>query len=277
MAKPQIIHSLVRVGIILAITYAIFALLVFLGQRRILYFPSKRPLDRLVTQARQQSLEPWRNQSGDLIGWKHTQDANGPRVLILQGNAGCAVDRACYIQGLTTAGFKEIYILEYPGYGARPGAPSQQTLFDAATEALTLLTKNGPVHLVGESLGTGVAAYLAGQNPKTVTAILMIAPYHNLTDVAQSTMPILPVGLMLRDRYPAARYLQNYHGPVAVLLAGDDTVVPNPFGRKLYDTYAGPKKLWLIPHAGHNDVFLRPADWWRQLAEFWRESSESAH
>ena len=57
--------------------------------------------------------------------------------------------------------------------------------------------------------------------------------------------------------------------PVAVLLAGLDVVVPNRFGRRLYEAYAGPKKLWEIPTASHNDLCDRPAEWWKELFAFW--------
>src|SRR5262249_6104079 len=160
--------------------------------------------------------------AGDFIGWKKLSATNAshPRVLITHGNAGSALDRSDYADSLNQLEPCDIYILEYPGYGPRPGSPSQQSLFRAADDALRLLEKDGPVHVVGESLGTGVAAHLAGAYPKTVSALLLIAPYHNLADVAQSHMPILPAKYMLLDRFASAEYLRNYHGPLAILLAG---------------------------------------------------------
>lgn len=273
MAKTQIMQSALRIGITLILIYIAFVVLVYFCQRRMLYAPSKHSMDTLLAEARTLQLEPWRNDSGDYIGWMYGKAANGPRALILHGNAGCAINRDYYVQSLTNAGFKEIFILEYPGYGARPGSPSQATLCAAADEAFALLEKRGPVYLVGESLGTGVAAYLAGKHSNSVAGLLMVTPYHNMTDVGQYHMPILPVRLLLKDRFPSSDFLQHYHGPMAVLLAGNDVVIPNHFGRRLYDAYSGPKKLWLIPQAGHNDVFMQPAAWWSQVAEFWRGGS----
>jgi fermentation-respiration switch protein FrsA (DUF1100 family) len=133
---------------------------------------------------------------------------------------------------------------------------------------MAVLQKDGPVYVVGESLGTGVAAYIAGTHSNSVAALLLIAPYHNLGDVAQGHMPIFPAKYMLRDKFPSAEYLRNYHGSLAVLLAGEDTVVPNRFGRRLFDAYAGPKKLWEIPKAGHNDLPYVPVEWWKELVAF---------
>ena len=102
-------------------------------------------------------------------------------------------------------------------------------------------------------------------------ALLLIAPYHNLADVAQGHMPIFPAKYMLRDNFRSAEYLRTYHGSLAVLLAGEDTVVPNKFGKRLFDAYTGPKKLWKIPQAGHNDLPHAPPDWWKELLTFWKE------
>ncbi len=81
-------------------------------------------------------------------------------------------------------------------------------------------------------------------------------------------MPLLPVHLMLVDRFPSEVYLRNYHGPVAVLVAGQDQVVREKFGRRLGDHCAGPKRLWKFPSDDHGTVMFRPPDVWTQIFEF---------
>jgi pimeloyl-ACP methyl ester carboxylesterase len=177
-----------------------------------------------------------------------------------------------FAQGLQSVEPVDVYILEYPGFGPRPGSPSQRSLFQAAADAMDLLKKEGPVYLMGESLGTGVAAYIAGTYPELVRGVLLIAPYNNLSGVAQYHMPIFPVKWMLWDRFASETYLKNYHGPVGILLAGQDKVVPIRFGRKLYDGYQGPKRVWESPQAGHEDLLDHPENWWRELVEFWKQN-----
>jgi hypothetical protein len=48
--------------------------------------------------------------------------------------------------------------------------------------------------------------------------------------------------------------------------------VPEKFGRRLYDGYSGPKRLWEYPEANHGTVTERSADDWRQIIDFWREN-----
>ena len=141
---------------------------------------------------------------------------------------------------------------------------------------MAALEKDGPFYVIGESLGTGLAAYLAGAHPKVIAALLLVAPYNDLGDVAQAHMPLFPAKWMLRDRFESSRYLREYHGPVAVLLAGRDEVVPNRFGRKLYDEYSGPKKVWEVARATHNDLPAQPQEWWRELIVFWTGKPQPA-
>ncbi len=247
---------------------------VFFAQRRLLYFPAILSSVEADALAAKNGLEHWYDGGGQFIGWKQLSKAAGPhdRILIIHGNAGSALDRADYARSLREVVDCDVYILEYPGYGSRSGSPSQEALFKAGDEAVAALEKDGRFYVVGESLGTGLAAYLAGTHPKVVAALLLVAPYNNLGDVAQAHMPLFPAKWMLRDNFESSRYLRDYHGPLAVLLAGQDEVVPNRFGRKLYDDYSGPKKVWQVPGASHNDLPNQPKEWWKELAAFWKSS-----
>ncbi len=244
MTQSKIRRKVFRVLTVVAVIYLLAAVTVFFCQRRLLYFPNQLPLPLAVQIAKRSGLEPWNGPSGELIGWRKLSQTNAShhRILITHGNAGSAIDRVDYAGYINEAEPCDVYILEYPGYGPRAGSPSQESLFRVADDAMTLLEKDGPIYLVGESLGTGVAAYLAGTHPKNVAAVLLIAPYHNLGDVAQSHMQIFPARYMLLDKFPSAEYLQKYHGPLAVLLAGQDEVVPNV-----------------------------PAAWWKELVAFWKQ------
>jgi len=224
-------------------------------------------VDQLAQSAR---LERWRDPTGLAIGMKRqcrTQPAAG-RVLVVYGNGSCATGSAHYADVIQEVAAFDVFILEYPGYADRPGSPSQQSLFRAADEAIQLLATNGPAYLVGESLGTGVAAYLAGTHADKVAGVVLLAPYNRLTDVAQAHMPLLPVRLLLVDRFPSEDYLRNYHGPVGVLVAGQDQVVPEKFGRCLYDGYAGPKRLWEFPSGDHGTVMVQPSRVWEEIIQF---------
>jgi uncharacterized protein len=239
-------------------------------QRRLIYFPPVFRPEQVEEWAQSARLERWRDSAGQAIGMKRLspkQPAAG-LVLIVYGNGSCATGCAHYADVIHDVAAFDVFILEYPGYADRPGSPSQKSLFRAADEALQLLTTDGPVYLVGESLGTGVAAYLAGTHSNQVAGVVLLAPFNRLVDTAQYHYPLLPVRLLLVDRFPSEDYLRRYHGPVAVLVAGQDSVVPEKFGRRLYDGYAGPKRLWEFPAGDHGTVMTQPPAIWEQIIAF---------
>jgi pimeloyl-ACP methyl ester carboxylesterase len=255
---------------ICAVVYIILCLGCAGLQRRLIYFPpSVNPVE-VEQYAASQNLTRWTNSLGEPVGWKRfspVQPAQG-QVLITHGNAGCAFECGHYADAIQQAAPFDVFIVEYPGYENRAGKPTERSLDAAAAEALELLPTNRPTYLVGESLGTGVATYLAGKNPHAVAGVVLLAPYNSLVSVAQTHMVILPVGLLLADRFPSEKDLRAYHGAVAMLVAGRDTVVPERFGRRLYDSYQGPKRLWEFPEGDHGTVMIQPAETWKQIIEF---------
>jgi pimeloyl-ACP methyl ester carboxylesterase len=240
-------------------------------QRRLIYYPPVFTTEQVDDFAKAAKLERWRNPAGQAVGMKRlspTQPAEG-RVLLVYGNGSCATGCARYADVIQKAAALDVFVLEYPGYADRAGEPSQESLFRAADEGLQLLGTNSPVYLVGESLGTGVAAYLAGTYPGKVAGVVLFAPYNRLADVAQYHARILPMDWLLVERFPSEDYLRQYHGPVGVFVGGKDTVLPEQFGRRLYEGYAGPKRIWEFPEANHQTVTERTPEEWKAVVDFW--------
>ncbi len=67
-------------------------------------------------------LAPWRDGAGVLLGWQARLGNARAIAIVLHGNAGAALDRAYYVSALLPLGV-EVDLLEYPGYGPRPGEP----------------------------------------------------------------------------------------------------------------------------------------------------------
>jgi len=259
----------------LAVVYGLVCLLVFVFQRRLLYFSTVLSAKVAEQVAAKEGFTPWRNNAGEIIGWKLPSKipANGS-VLIVHGNAGSAFDRGYLAHPIRDAGSHDVYVLEYPGYGARPGAPSMASFLTGADEAFAALSHSGPIYVVSESVGTGVAAHLARLHPDQVAGLAMFAPYDNLASVAQSQMPFIPAYLLLRDRFNPSVWLKDYRGPVKVIVAENDEIIPAKSGRRLFDQYQGPKELQMIPGAHHNDVTSQSVDWWKGVFAFWTQRAD---
>lgn len=259
---------------VVLIGYGLIVIFAAVFQRRLIYFPSHLPAVVAERAAAQNGFLPWRGDSGQFLGWKAScTGSSSGSLLIFHGNAGCALDRD-YLAGPAHEALPiDVYVLEYPGYGARTGSPSLNSLLAAATEALGTLPTNLPVYLVSESIGAGIAAHLANVCPDRVRGILMFAPYDDLGNVGQAAMPFFPVKLILRDRYRPALWLQEFHGPLQVVLAGADEIIPRRFGQRLFDGYAGPKRLQIIAGARHNEIAGQAPAWWQEVFAFWQSPS----
>ena len=146
----------------------------------------------------------------------------------------------------------------------------------AGEEAFASLPDRMRIHVVSESLGAGVAAHLAKVYGDRVSGLMMFAPYNNLVSVGQRQMPFLPVALILRDRFNPAEWLKDYRGPLSIMVAGADEVIPADLGRKLHDGYAGPKRLQVVPGAHHNDIAEQSPEWWKEVLSFWQQNEQAS-
>jgi len=250
-----------------ALGYAAICVMLFLRQDRMIFFPSRHDEGEFDALARLAGFEPWMDQNGEHLGWKKTRPDAQRIILACHGNGGSAVDRFELGPLLSTGPKFDLYLLEYPGYGARRGKPSEQSLVDAAVSAVDTITatQSQPLWLLGESLGTGVASATAAKRPDAIDGLILLTPFDSLVGAAQNLYPWLPVGAMLRHRFDSIRNLSGFRGPVAIAIAGQDTTTPPDLGRRLAERIAAPSRIWLAPNAGHNDTaeLLEP---WAEMA-----------
>jgi pimeloyl-ACP methyl ester carboxylesterase len=270
-----------------ALIYGGFLIVVTGFQSSLIYYPGTATEAQMLSIAEAWGMEPWRDGDGAIVGWKDSAADSIPEdvhyALVFHGNAGHAMHRGYYRNGLRALSDERVqwrtFIFEYPGYGARAGRPSEEAFKRAADEALrSLLEETGgaPIYLIGESLGSGVASHLAGKYPDAISGILLVTPFTTLAEVGAKHYPFLPVGWLLRDNYDNRSALTAYNGPLAVLLAESDQVVPAELGRRLYDHYDGPKRLWVQAGRGHNNLDFNPsADWWSEAFRFLTQSPAS--
>ncbi len=256
------------------LAYLALVLIYTLKQRSFIYYPQTQSLEAALASVERLGGSAWRDAGGQWLGWHHGAPGAARRVLVMHGNAGQALDRHYYpelFRGLRDSGPWEVYVLEYPGYGPRPGKPSEQTLRDAALQAMDLLQAQRPgrVLLLGESLGSGVAAHVAAARPGAVAGLLLVTPFASLGAVAQHHMPFLPVSLLLRDRFDTLDLLTNFDGPMVIVTGSDDTIVPEQFALPLTAAHRGKLLHWSQPGAGHNTIDVNPrVKGWREIDAF---------
>lgn len=261
---------LLRFVLYILAAYAALVVLVFLAQRRLLYYPSSNPPSASDLQGL--GLHYWPAPAPDYRGFitpPLTASAKGT-VLVFHGNAGAASDRLYYTCALAPLGYR-VLLMEYSGYGGRAGNLSETAFRADAKASITLAYRQfgPPLFLWGESLGAGVVATLASDPTLPIAGIALITPWDSLTRLAQRIYWFLPVRWLVRDRYDSIRNLQTYDQPVAVLVAEDDEIIPKAHGLRLYESINGPKQLWTFKYGGHNNWPRLPQEpWWQEVMDF---------
>ena len=112
--------------------------------------------------------------------------------------------------------------------------------------------------LLGESLGTGVAAQMAVE--QHVAALVLEAPYSSVADVAQSHFPWFPAWWLIRDRFDSVEKIARVRAPLFVIHGERDGTIPVRFSRMLFAAASQPKEALWLPDAGHDVIGRRGAD-----------------
>jgi pimeloyl-ACP methyl ester carboxylesterase len=249
--------------------YIFFCALIFLTQRKLLYFPNSVLLPE--EQAAAAGLRYWPSYQ-DFRGFVVAVEPANPQgtVIVFHGNAGAAYHRDYYTRALSRLDYRVI-LAEYPGYGGRPGKPSEALLVEDALATIELADQEfgEPLFLWGESLGAGVVGGAVRDTQLPIQGLVLFTPWDTLPDLAQTHYPYLPARWLVLDQYHNLNNLQAYTGKIAVVLAGRDEVVPDKHGLNLYDSLAGEKGLWVFESATHNQMPISPElDWWQEVMTF---------
>lgn len=255
----------------LLVTYLLCLFLLFVWQRKLIYFPEKLSLSEQKILARQSKLTLWPDADHyhALISQDSKAGSKGT-IIVFHGNAGSANSRIQYINALEPLGYRVI-LAEYPGYAARPGTCTAQALIQdgIATTKQVYAEFSSPIFLWGESLGSGIVSGIVQSGQTPIKGITLITPFDSLGNVAQHHYWFFLAKWLLKDKFNNIVNLQNYTGKIAILQAGQDEIVPKRLTENLYRALPSNKKLWQFKTAGHNSLpWGTEHPWWHEVMQF---------
>lgn len=233
--------------------YTALAAATRLGYRAVLYPAPRRALDAAPAGA---SLRSFASEDGTEVAtlW-YRAPPGGATVVFFHGNGETISDFVGLGAELRAHGLGFVAV-EYRGYGASAGAPSEPVLYRDAEAVLSELRRDGegPLALWGRSLGTGVAVEMAlrGHGERLVLS----APFTSIPAVAARYLPILPLGWLLDDTFDNLGKAPRVAIPTLVVHGDRDGVVPHAMGAAIAGAIPG-AELVTVAGAGHNDVFAR--------------------
>ncbi|SIN59526.1 hypothetical protein SAMN02745824_0054 [Parasphingorhabdus marina DSM 22363] len=246
-----------------ALVYLILVALAFLFQRSLLYFPSQQKPEAAALAAdgfAAVAIEI--EQSGALLSlWRAPETPAHPVLIHFHGNGGGVMDRLPMYRALVLEG-AGLLAVGYPGYNGNPGQASEDQFYAAAQAHYDWLVAKGhaprKIVIAGQSLGTGVATWLASRNP--AAGLILEAAYTGMDDMAQQQFPILPAKWLTRDRYRSFDRIDRIDMPLSWIHGTADELIPFAMGQELFDRASKPKIAFPIRDGGHNDLWQRGID-----------------
>ena len=251
------ILSLILISII--VFYVGFGELLFSMQRNFIYFPTepvKHGFDERVFE-----------NDNELIKTILLNKGQDKAILYFGGNAETVAFTAFdFVDELTPY---SIYLINYRGYGGSSGSPDESALFsDALTLYDSLSKTHDDVFVIGRSLGSGVATYLAAE--RLVKKLVLITPFDSIQSIAQKQFPFYPMSILLKDKYNSVQFTAKIHADTLMLVAEKDNVVGRLHTNNLVEAFVNiPPEVIIIKGAGHNDI-SQNRDYFQLLSTFFK-------
>lgn len=247
------------IAVVLVVTVAVLLAVLWLVQRRLIYVPAREPLPaaaEVLPGGRDVTL---RTADGlELGGWYVPADADAYTVLLAGGNGRNRLGRAPLARAFASAGFG-VLLFDYRGYGDSPGSPSEPGLamdVRAAYRQLVEVSRIAPERIVffGESLGSAVVTELATEHRPA--GLVLRSPFESIAAVASVHYPLVPVRLLLKDRFPVAELIGRVDVPTVVVYGTRDSVVPPEQSHLVATRAPGLIGEYVLDGVDHNDDAL---------------------
>jgi fermentation-respiration switch protein FrsA (DUF1100 family) len=198
-------------------------------------------------------------------------------MIFFHGNGGNISNVSWLAQRFAKDGFN-VLIFDYRGYGASDGiAAKESELYadgDAAADFVMhkKRVRSEQIVLYGHSLGTAIAADVASR--RAFGAVVLESGFSSASSVATRALPWLPrfLHFLGKNRFESARKLNNVKCPILIAHGDPDLTIPTSEAQLLYEAANEPRKLLIIPGAGHVVFGSAGEQYLDQVEQFMRES-----
>lgn len=191
-------------------------------------------------------------------GWYGTPKKK-PRghLLWLHGNAGNNSHRWPDFVEFVAGQHLAVLLVDYRGFGASAGSPSEAGVYRDATAAWDyLMTHNATpadTVILGRSLGGAVAVELASRTD--AAGLILESTFFSLKEMIRKTIPVIPLHLAAKSRFPSNELIGDLDLPILCFHGTADSVVPFEQGRDLAALARKERTRFIrVKGADHNDL-----------------------
>jgi len=217
----------------------------YFNQRAFIYFP--QPATEYPDE---NSIEI---RSGDITlrGWV-LNEGSDEAVIYFGGNAERPESNICDFSRIFAD--QTVYLINYRGYGESEGSPTEEGLYaDALAVFDHVSRKHSKITVIGRSLGTGVATYVASE--RELNGLVLIEPFDSIVHIASAAYPVFPVKLLIQDSYDSEGRAGSITTRTLIIMAGKDDVIPAWSTERLISSFdSGILEVAVIEEAVHNDI-----------------------
>lgn len=175
-------------------------------------------------------------------------------IYYLKGNSRSIKGWGKFAKDFLSNGY-DFFMMDYRGFGKSTGKRTQAKLFEDAQQLYKWLQSQYPedrIVLYGRSLGSGIAARIAGWNHPRM--LILDSPYRSFYRNSMRYGFILPLRWLLRYDLRTDQYLRDATCPIHIIHGDKDRLISFRQSEELRDLFPGKVILHPVPGGHHNDL-----------------------
>ena len=251
---------MIRVFKVLLALYILASVVLFFAQDHFIFNPTAIPEDFRYRTGEEVEIALDGSVSMNALFVKQNDYPQSKGVIMyLHGNRGnirYGIYQIRHMQGL---GY-DILIPDYRSYGKTEGKiKSEKQLMQDVQKAYDYLRtkyQESEIVLVGYSLGTAMASYLASENDPS--QLVLIAPFTSLTDIKNKYLWFFP-DFILKFKLPVEKFLKKVKCPVTIVHGTNDEIVDYNFSEKLHNKFGNKIDLVTAHRESHRSIIFAEA------------------
>jgi len=214
-----------------------------------LFLPEKLPQDYQFRKGKEVKIKV--EKKIDLSCY-YNEEANSKGVILyLHGNKGSI--RRCMHQSDMMSGLGyDVFMPDYRSYGKSGGQLHDENQMysdiQKVYDYLKSFYKEKSIVIVGYSIGTGMASYLAANN--SPNALFLVSPYRSILSIKNRYYPIAP-SFLVKYKFRNDKFLEKIKCPVSIFHAINDRVIPFDESQQLKQSFPDKVDLISLGDAGH--------------------------
>ena len=235
------------------LVYGLLTAFVYCTQDSLLFYSSSSDPD--LERRYQEYKISFNAEEAELHGWFIPGSDSVRLNLVFYGGNGQELSRN--IDSITSIGDYNYVFVNYRGYGSSTGQPSEKHLKSDALLILDVLADQKRIELantviMGRSLGTGVATYVAAN--RNIKGLVLISPFNSIEAIASDIYFYLPVKWLIRHPFRSIDYVSNISAPTLILKAENDRVIPGSYSDSLAKMWRSPLNIVELKGTHHNYI-----------------------